>query len=96
MTDERGRVGKNGAACDVIRVVVGVDHILHSCPEACRKLRLEPLRKSRADRIGQDDALRRYQEHRVVEGAPPFIEIAGDVDDFPGRLPAIVLRGASE
>ena len=100
MADKGGRVGKYDAACNVIGVVVAVDHILHRRPETIRKLRFEPLRKIETARVGHDDTFRGDQNHGVVGAAPSFIEIAHYVNDLPsgtidGDL-AITLCGAGE
>jgi bifunctional DNA-binding transcriptional regulator/antitoxin component of YhaV-PrlF toxin-antitoxin module len=55
--------------------------------ETRRDLGLEPGRRVRIDRIGDDHALGRHQEHREMEVVLEAVEVAGDLGDRPlGRI----------
>ena len=84
--DERRRVREHGAARRMIEVAVAVDDVAHGAAgEARVELALQPRRERLVDRVAQDDAGRRHEEHGVPVAVAGAVEIAVDLRDLARR-----------
>ena len=77
MTDEERCVGEDAAPGDVIIMVVAIDHIADGLIGQSLDLRLQPGCRLGTDWIGDDDAVWRGDENRLMEFMPEQVHVLG-------------------
>ena len=88
--DHREPVAPGLAAGRVIAVIVRQHHMRNRLVETLVELGLQPLYGFGVDWIGDDDSVRRLDEHRVVETVLEPVDVALDV--FDGALAGLGQR----
>ena len=86
LRDELRGVGEDLAALGVIPVAVAQDHVLHRLArKLLRELRLEPLRERHAQRVDEQQALRRVEDRHVPAAVVRAVDIALHMRDVAAR-----------
>ena len=85
MTDEARSLGEDAAAGCVIPMMVAVDDIADWNVEARAELVLQPDCEVGVERICENDAVCRDEEHRSVKVVGRLVDAAGDMRDRSSR-----------